>query len=85
MVSLAYPTADHVMPYKLFALLAADLPRRWAAERLQQTQAIAAGIAAAFSGSEPEARLQQDRTLDQAFPQPEGTAPVVPQLFAKPE
>lgn len=85
MVSPAYPTTDHVMPFQLFALLAAELPRRWAAEHLRQAQAIATGIGRVWGGEDGEVRAEAERLLEEAFPQPEGSAPVIPQLFAKPE
>jgi hypothetical protein len=83
MVSPAYPTADHVMPFKLFALLAAELPRRWAAEQLRQANAIATGIRQALDGRSGDARAEWDRLLEQGFPAPKGLTPVPPALFPK--
>lgn len=80
MVSLAYPTSDHVMPYRLFALLAAELPRRWAAEQVRVASALATGIRQVL-GDRAEARAEWDRLLEQAFPIVPGTRPEVPQLF----
>jgi hypothetical protein len=81
MLSPAYPTADHVIPFKLFALLAAALPRRWATLQVLQAAAVKTGIAQAFSGTEGEARMEWDRLQELAFPAPAGSLPAVPVLF----
>lgn len=81
MVSLAYPTSDHVMPYRLFAILAAELPRRWAAEQLRQANGVVTGLRQALSPSDGDTRAEWERLLDQGFPAVKGSRPNVPQLF----
>lgn len=74
MISPCYPTGDHYMPWKLFAILAADLEHLVALELLQMSEAI--GLA-----FEPDPLVRQD-TKDRAFPEV-GEPPAPDVLFSK--
>ena len=62
----AWPTADHIIPFRLFWALYAQMHSVFAWDRLNHAQATAHGIGIALS--EDGAKNVTERELDQAFP-----------------
>lgn len=79
MISLAYATRDHIIPWRMFAILAADLGHLWALEQAQFRESLRQGISLALSPGDATVRRTQMDLVEEAFPI-EGTPPT-PQIF----
>lgn len=67
MISPSYPTRDHLMPWRLFAILAADLKHLIAAER----RTLANAIRDAFGGDPIVEQTVTDLAMPEVGPAPE--------------
>lgn len=67
----SWPTRDGVIPWKLFALYSEAIGPALLAEQLQDTRAVAHGIALSLSGNEPKVKAATDKLIKQAYPEGE--------------
>ena len=62
-----YPTADKIIPYKLYWILGKAMKHAMAMERLNDTQAIASAIGMATSGNDPAVQRMLEQETKEAL------------------